>query len=146
MTMDRATFDSHLILYIPVMQKTLRLFIRYLGAGLIATSVHLAMFAWLLGCFGPALSTFCAGFSGALVAYWLSRHWVFARQDCNRRRFAITAACQVAANTLVVALLTQWGITPHFAQLTAMAVVTVQGFTFNHLWVFKHAIKREPFQ
>ncbi len=127
------------------MQKTLRLFIRYLGVGFIATSVHLAMFAWLLDGLGPATSTFCGGFSGALVAYWLSRHWVFVRQDCNRRRFAITAASQVASNTLVVALLTQWGVPPHFAQLTAMVVVTVQGFMFNHLWVFKHAIKREPF-
>ena len=128
------------------MQKTLRLFIRYLGAGLIATLLHLAMFAWLLGSVGPAFSTFFAGFSGALLAYWLSRHWVFARQNCSRPRFAITAASQVASNTLVVALLSQWGVPPHFAQLTAMALVTVQGFMFNHLWVFKHDIKREPFQ
>ncbi|MBO0491533.1 GtrA family protein [Pseudomonas sp. Marseille-Q1929] len=128
------------------MQKTLRLFIRYLGVGLIATSVHWLVFACLLGYLGPARSTFCGGFTGALVAYWLSRHWVFTQRTCKTRRFAITAASQVIANTLVVALLTQWGVPPHLAQLTAMAAVTFQGFMFNHFWVFQHDIKREPFQ
>ena len=128
------------------MQKILRLFIRYLGVGFIATSMHLLVFACLLGSLGPAISTFCGGFTGASVAYWLSRHWVFTQRDCNRRRFAITATGQVISNTLVVALLTQWGVPPHLAQLAAMAVVTLQGFVFNHFWVFRHDIKREPFQ
>ena len=128
------------------MQKILCLFIRYLGVGFIATSVHLMVFICLLGNLGPTLSALCAGFTGAFVGYWLARQWVFAQRNCNKPRFVITAASQVIANTFVVALLTQWGVVPLLAQLTAMAVVTVQGFMFNHFWVFKHDIKRKPFQ
>ena len=128
------------------MQKILKLFIRYLGAGFIATWVHLAVFTVFLPYYGPVASTFCGGFTGALVAYGLSRHWVFAQRECNTRRFAITAISQVSSNTLVVALLTQWDVPAHLAQLAAMAVVTVQGFTINHFWVFKHDIKRETFK
>jgi putative flippase GtrA len=128
------------------MQKILCLFIRYLRAGVIATSVHLMVFVCLLGNFGATLSTFCGGFTGASVSYWLSRHWVFAQRNCNRQRFAINVISQVISNTLVVALMTQREVPAHLAQLTAMAVATIQGFMFNHFWVFRHDIKREPFQ
>lgn len=128
------------------MQKTLRLFIRYLGAGFIATLVHLMVFSCLLGYAGATLSTLCGVITGASVSYCLSRHWVFSLRNCNKTRFAITAAGQVTANTLVVALLTYWGTPPHLAQLTAIAAVTVQGFMFNHFWVYKHDIKRETCQ
>lgn len=128
------------------MQKILGLFIRYLGAGFIATLVHLLVFACTLHYLGPVISTIFGGFSGAITAYCLSRHWVFAQRHCNTRRFSIIASSQVISNTLVVALLTQWGVSPHLAQLTATVSVTAQGFMFNHLWVFKHDIKRKPFQ
>lgn len=124
------------------MPKTLELLIRYLGAGCIATLVHLVIFTCLLAWCGPVISTLCAGIGGAGTAYCLARHWVFARRQCNGVRFAVTAASQVAANTLIVGLLTHWGVHPHLAQLTAITAVTVQGFTINHFWVFKHDIKR----
>lgn len=140
------TFDSHFILYIQGMQKTLKLLIRYLGAGTIATLVHYGLFACLLPYLGPTLSAFCAAFTGAMVAYCLSRHWVFARRHCNKGRFAITASSQILANTLIVNLLTHGGAPALFAQVVATAAVTLQGFMINHFWVFKHAISREPFQ
>lgn len=124
------------------MPKTLDLLIRYLGAGCLATLVHLVIFTVLLRWFGPVLSTFCAGISGAGTSYYLARHWVFAERPCNGVRFTITAASQVASNTLIVGLLTDWDIPAFLAQLTAMAVVTAQGFTINHFWVFKHGSKR----
>lgn len=123
------------------MPKTLELLIRYLGAGCIATLVHLVIFAGLLPWCGPVLSTFSAGISGAGIAYYLARRWVFAERQCNSMRFTVTAASQVASNTLIVGLLTDWGAPAYLAQLTAMAVVTAQGFTINHFWVFKHGSK-----
>ncbi|WP_457416435.1 GtrA family protein [Pseudomonas sp. SDO524_S393] len=126
------------------MQKILQLLIRYLSAGFIATCVHFMVFVNLLPDYGPALSTFCAAITGALVAYGLSRYWVFAQRACNDRRFFITAASQVLTNTLIVALLARLGAPAQLAQLVALATVTTQGFMFNHLWVFKHDIKRTP--
>ncbi|MBN2991691.1 GtrA family protein [Pseudomonas cedrina subsp. fulgida] len=128
------------------MQKILQLFIRYLGAGAIATWVHFVVFVCLLPYHGPTLSTLCAAITGAMVAYYLSRHWVFAQRDCNTGRFLITATSQVVSNTLIVNLLTHWGAPALIAQLVATAAVTLQGFTINHFWVFKHDIKREPFR
>lgn len=128
------------------MKKILRLLIRYLSSSFIATLVHLVVFASLLRYCGPMFSTLVGGFTGALLAYGLSRRWVFAQRNCNKQRFAITAASQIAVNTLVVTLMTQWGAPPYFAQLTAMAVVTVQGFTINNFWVFKDDVNRETFQ
>ncbi|WP_017739089.1 GtrA family protein [Pseudomonas sp. CBZ-4] len=124
------------------MPNTLELLTRYLGSGCIATLVHLVIFTCLLKGGGPVISTLCAGISGAVTAYCLNRHWVFAGRQCIGVRFAVTAASQVVANTLIVGLLTFWGVHPHLAQLTAIAAVTVQGFTINHFWVFKHDIKR----
>lgn len=124
------------------MSKTLDLLVRYLGAGCIATLVHLAIFACLLPGCGPALSTFCAGTGGAGTAYYLNRHWVFAERQCNGLRFTLTAISQIASNTLIVGLLTDWGVPAYFAQLAAMTLVTVQGFTINLIWVFKHDLKR----
>ncbi|MCR4540779.1 GtrA family protein [Pseudomonas sp. 18.1.10] len=124
------------------MPNTLELLTRYLGAGCIATFVHLVIFTCLLAWCGPVISTLCASISGAGTAYCLARHWVFAGRQCSGVRFAVTAASQVAANTLIVGLLTHWGVQPHLAQLTALTAVTVLGFTINHLWVFKHDIKR----
>lgn len=128
------------------MQKVLRLFIRYLGAGFFATLVHFIVFVCLLPYYGPTPSTFCAAVTGALVAYCLSRHWVFVQRDCNRGRFFITATSQVLSNTLIVTLLTHWGVPAQLAQLMTMVAVTLQGFTINHFWVFKHDSKREPLQ
>lgn len=128
------------------MQKTLKLLIRYLGAGSLATLVHYVVFACLLPYLGPTPSAFCAASTGAMVTYCLSRHWVFAQRHCNKRRFAITASSQILANTLIVNLLTLGGTPALVAQLVATAAVALQGFMINHLWVFKHAISREPFQ
>ncbi|MBV4454235.1 MULTISPECIES: GtrA family protein [Pseudomonas] len=126
------------------MQKKLRLFIRYLGAGVIATLVHFVVFVCLLPYYGPTSSTLCAAVTGAMVAFCLSRHWVFAQRNCNSWRFLITATSQVLSNTLIVNLLTHWGAPALIAQIVATAAVTLQGVTINHLWVFKHDIKRAP--
>jgi putative flippase GtrA len=128
------------------MQKILQLFIRYLGAGAIATLVHFVVFVCLLPYYGPTLSALCAATSGAVVAYCLSRHWVFAQRGCDNGRFLIMATSQVLSNTLLVNLLTHWGAPALLAQTVATAAVTLQGFTINHFWVFKHEIKREPFR
>lgn len=128
------------------MPNTLELLMRYLGAGCIATLVHLVIFTCLLAWCGPVLSTFCAGISGAVTGYYLNRHWVFAKRRCNDVRFAATAAGQVTSNTLIVGLLAHWGVHPYLAQLTAITAVTVLGFTINHFWVFKHDIKRSHTQ
>lgn len=92
------------------------------------------------------IAALCAGISGALVAYCLARRWVFLKRQCNRWKFAITAISQVVSNTLIVALLVKWGVHPYVAQTAAIAAVTVQGFTINHLWVFKHDVQHEPSQ
>jgi len=126
------------------MPKTLELLTRYLGAGCIATLIHLMVFALLLPGCGPIVSTLCAGAGGAGAAYYLNRHWVFVARQCSGLRFTVTAASQVASNTLIVGLLTHGGASPYLAQLTAMAVVTAQGFTINLFWVFKHDIQRTP--
>jgi len=128
------------------MQRILSLFIRYLSAGAIATLVHYGVFVCLLRWFAPTPSTFLAASTGALIAYCLSRHWVFAQRSCNRLRFFITATSQVLTNTLMVNLLTFWGAPPLLAQVLATAAVTFQGFTINHFWVFKHDLHRKPFQ
>lgn len=120
------------------MSKPLNLVIRYLSSGLVATLVHIIVFACLLPYSGPVFSTFYAGVSGALVAYFLARHWVFSRRHCNGVRFSITVASQIASNTLIVTVLVKWGTHPYLAQLSAMAVATSQGLMINHLWVFKH--------
>ncbi|MGF6098040.1 GtrA family protein [Pseudomonas sp. 18175] len=132
------TFASRFILYISGMPKTLRLFARYLGAGTFSTLVHFMLFACLLPYQGPAFSTLYAGVAGALTAYYLSRHWVFAQRRCATSRFVITVASQLCSNIFIVAVLTKWGMHPYLAQMTATATVTVQGFTINHFWVFKH--------
>lgn len=126
------------------MQKILRLFIRYLSAGVIATLVHFVVFICLLPYYSPTSSTLCAAITGALVAYCLSRHWVFAQRHCNCWRFVITATSQVSCNTLIVNLLTHWGAPALSAQIVATTAVTLQGFMINHFWVFKHDIKRAP--
>ncbi|WP_426129786.1 GtrA family protein [Pseudomonas sp. DWP1b1] len=128
------------------MQRILSLFIRYLSAGAIATLVHYAVFVCLLTSLAPTPSTFLAASTGALVAFCLSRDWVFAQRSCNKLRFLITATCQVLTNTLMVNLLTSWGAPPLLAQVLATATATFQGFTINHLWVFKHDLHRKPFQ
>lgn len=128
------------------MQKLLRLFIRYLGAGFFATLVHLVVFVCMLPYYGPTPSAFYAAVAGALVAYCLSRHWVFGQRDCNRGRFFITATRQVLSSTLIVTLLIHWGAPAQLSQLMTMVAVTLQGFTINYLWVFKHDSKREPLQ
>lgn len=128
------------------MSKTFELFTRYLGAGAISTSVHMAIFVCLLPSFGATLSTACAAITGSAVAYGLARHWVFVKRRCAGLRFFITCAVQVSSNTFVVALLSSWGTHPYLAQMLAMFFVTIQGFTINHLWVFKHDIERADFQ
>ncbi|MGY2270549.1 MULTISPECIES: GtrA family protein [Pseudomonas] len=128
------------------MQRILSLFIRYLSAGAIATLVHYAVFVCLLTWFAPTPSTFVAASTGALVAFCLSRLWVFAQRSCNKLRFFMTATGQVLTNTLMVNLLVFWGIPPLLAQVLATAAVTLQGFTINHFWVFKHDLHRKPFQ
>lgn len=128
------------------MQKILKLFIRYLGAGVIATLFHYVVFVCLLTYYGPTPSAFCAAIAGAVVAYGLSRHWVFAQRGCNSWRFFITATGQVLSTTLIVNLLANWGAPALLAQTVATASVTIQGFTINHFWVFNHDIKREPLQ
>lgn len=126
------------------MPKTRGLFIRYLGAGFIATLTHLVIFACLLPWRGPTFSTFCAGATGAGIAYCLNRAWVFVERRGIGFRFAVCATTQVATSTLIVGLLAHWGMHAYLAQITAMAVVTVQGFMINHYWVFNHDIKRTP--
>ena len=117
---------------------------RHAGAGVAATLTHLTVFACLLPYQDAALSTFYAGITGALVAYGLAKHWVFARRPCSSLRFAFNAAGQVASNTLIVAVLVDWCAHPYFAQTVATAIVTIQGFIINHLWVFQHDIPRKP--
>lgn len=75
-----------------------------------------------------------------MVAYCLSRHWVFAQRRCGTLRFIAMVTSQLSSGTLIVALLTLWGVHPYLAQLAATATVTVQGFTINYFWVFKHDI------
>lgn len=123
------------------MSKIFKLFSRYLGAGAISTAVHMAIFACLLPYYGATLSTLCAGIIGAVVAYGLARHWVFVKWRCAGLRFFITCATQISSNTLIVALLSNWGAHPYLAQLLAMLAVTLQGFTINYLWVFKDDIE-----
>ncbi|WP_395608837.1 GtrA family protein [Pseudomonas sp. B22129] len=139
------TFDSRFTLYISNMPNTLKLFARHLSAGAVATLTHFIVFAGLLPHQNATRSTFCAGIAGALVAYGLARHWVFAKRPCSDLRFVINATGQVASNTLIVTVLVDWYAHPYFAQTVATAVVTLQGFIINHLWVFQHDTPRDPF-
>jgi len=120
---------------------------RFLGVGLLATSVH---FLILIGCAEfLALSVTTASALGFILSlalnYWLNRNYTFSSNVAHST--AVTRFCAVAGmglliNTIGMALLSGIHWLPYLlAQCVTTGVVLVWNFLCNALWTFRSSEK-----
>lgn len=121
----------------------LRQFLRFAGTGAIGTVVQYIVLIALvqLAVAGAVAASFIGFVCGALVNYFLSRHYVFQSSIPHREalaKFFTVAVIGLVLNTLVMAagvyLLNWYYIV---AQIAATGVVLVWNFAGNKLWTFR---------
>ena len=108
--------------------------------GALATAVHYALMAYLLGAGWFPVSASTAGAAvGALVAYAANRKWTFRAAHSSARllRFMAVAALGLLFNAILLATIHQWLIQSIIgAQLLTTGLVFVATFLINLKWSF----------
>ena len=118
-----------------------RSFFLHIAAGFIATAAHYAvMFVLIqLGMAGVLASTL--GFTvGAITRFLLSYFHVFEPMSGVGKamfRFVIALFIQMAANSLLLAMLMTVGLHVWVAQILTTAALTIFTFLGGKLWVFR---------
>ena len=117
-------------------------FVRFASAGATGTAVHYAILLGLVhfSLSQPVTASILGSFSGAVINYLLSHHWVF---RSNRRhsetfsKFSAISGIGLALNAaLMYALITIAGIHYLLSQIAATGIVLLWNFIGNRFWTF----------
>lgn len=113
---------------------------RYGAFGALATAVHYALMAYLLGAgWFPVSASTTGAAAGALVAYAANRRWTFQAEHSRVRllRFMAVAALGLLFNAVLLATIHGWLIQSIIgAQLLTTGLVFVATFLINLKWSF----------
>lgn len=123
-----------------------RLLLQFLSFGAVGAAGTAAHYATLvatvqLGGLPPVPASGLGALVGALVNYRLNYSFTFRSSGRHRDvlvKFLTVAACGLALNTALMALLTaRWSVHYLAAQVATTGVVLVWNFTGNLLWSFR---------
>ncbi len=122
------------------LKKTARQLLSYGAIGVLATSVHYAVMAYLIGDgWFPVSSSTAGATAGALVAYFANRQWTFAASHSSSRmvRFMAVAAMGLLLNAVLLLTIQSWLIPSIIgAQLITTLLVFIATFFVNLKWSF----------
>ena len=125
------------------MLNLLSTFLKYCGAGGVATICHyLIFFSAVINLhWAPWQATILGASIGALVGYYLNYRFTFINNIAHKKtlpRFIIVASSGIMVQALTMLLLTtRWQFHYLFAQLMATAISLILTFFFNRFWTFK---------
>jgi putative flippase GtrA len=109
--------------------------------GFVAVAAHYAlMYALLRAGFGPVAASACGFVAGAATRFALSYAHIFAPTQgvhAAGARFAVAIAAQLAANSALLASLTQQGVAVWPAQIATTVVLTFVNYLVYRWWVFR---------
>jgi putative flippase GtrA len=109
--------------------------------GFVAVAAHYAlMYALLRAGQPPVASSACGFVAGAATRFALSYAHIFAPTrgvHAAGVRFAVAIAAQLAANSLLLAILTQQGVAVWPAQVATTVVLTFVNYLVYRWWVFR---------
>jgi putative flippase GtrA len=109
--------------------------------GFVAVAAHYAlMYALLRAGLGPVSASACGFVAGAATRFALSYAHIFAPTQgvhAAGARFAVAIAAQLAANSALLAVLTQQGVTVWPAQVATTVVLTFVNYLVYRWWVFR---------
>ena len=109
--------------------------------GFVAVAAHYAlMYALLRAGLGAVAASACGFVAGAATRFALSYAHIFAPTrgvHAAGARFAVAIAAQLAANSALLAVLTQQGIAVWPAQVATTIVLTFANYLIYRWWVFR---------
>ena len=109
--------------------------------GFVAVAAHYAVMYGMLRAGLGAVSASAIGFSaGAATRFVLSYAHIFAPTQgvhAAGARFAVAIAAQLAANSALLAVLTQQGVSVWPAQVATTVLLTVVNYLVYRWWVFR---------
>ncbi len=124
-------------------------FVRFLGVGGVATSLHYAVLLFLVEIIGfyAVLSSFLGAFAGAVISYILNYHITFQATRPHRSampRFFFIAFLSLALNTaLMTFFVEQAGFAYFPSQILTTFLLIIITFGANRIWTF-HDLTVKP--
>jgi len=129
------------------MYKYLRIFLKFMSASGIATTVDFSASYSLVSGFqvNDEWATLVGNILGAIIGFWVSRTWVFQAKDTQSLtwqgiKYAIVAVGNSAMNVGGVALLSQLGSWHYLTVRVVVGVIVfvVYSYGLNQWFVFKN--------
>jgi putative flippase GtrA len=113
----------------------------HVATGFVAVAAHYAlMYVLLRAGQGPVTASACGFLAGAATRFVLSYAHIFAPTQgvhAAGARFAIAIVAQLAANSALLAVLTQQGIAVWPAQVATTIALTFANYLVYRWWVFR---------
>jgi len=113
----------------------------HVATGFVAVAAHYSlMYALLRAGQGPVAASACGFVAGAATRFALSYAHIFAPTQgvhAAGARFAVALAAQLAANSALLAVLTQQGIAVWPAQVATTVMLTFVNYLVYRWWVFR---------
>ena len=117
-------------------------FLRFAGVGVIGTIGHYATLIFVVEIldYDPVLGSTIGFLTGALINYFLNRHFTFttdARHSVALPKFIAVATVGMVINAMVMAAMSAY-LTVHYlvAQVIATGLVLIWNFAANKYWTF----------
>lgn len=121
-------------------------FVKFLGAGAIATALHYATLIALVSFGAPALPASAAGsIVGLLAHYFISSRWVFVRAPAEHTafvRFILVSALAFLLNSLLMWAGLALGMHYLIAQIISTLLVMLFNYVLHANWTFMNGATR----
>jgi putative flippase GtrA len=122
-------------------------FTKYVTVAGLSAAVDWLVFIGVMAMFGRPLAAYgTARIFGALVSFFLNKHWSFESSDRRQtfiegRRFLLLFAASYSLAVVLFSLLTKGGFNPYWSKLLADTVCFFFNFLMMRHWVYRGADK-----